>query len=683
MCTFMIGVNTAGFIFLIILCKYKMADTSASIKVFVFVGFLCYSNLVNGQINLGIRAELVTIKEMMADVEGKLEQFNTLYLMNLAKKVKDVEAKLDSISEKIEDLNKKNTILEDIQQSIVSKNEAIQRISKDVNEILRKQTNSFNSKAKSELTKLEKIDENIQSLFQLFGALDRKFGALQQEVEHMVRRSMNFPSLAESQDYVTYLGNKMASLEVAAKNLGDCLECHHAPLGMSLKEAIKKTLEAQKAPITACSLSEIDRSMIKILENQWQPQFESAQTDILHKLDTLGRILVDIRRHVKQDDVPNDTEVTSNPLCPDFGRGPSIALRSDETVRDINSPGRIFRKLWRKLTDPVNKLNEKMDQLKHSIDSGSSKWCNNSFSKITELLTKDKSSEMCITQYKALQETTKDTNLRLGYIESRQMSVQNICSKILVEVERLRHSLIPPIVQPTEEVQTPHDEARSCADLQVRGNIVNDVYTIVPKGTSEQFNVYCDFRTDGGGWTVIQRRGDYGEPRENFTQGWDAYKSGFGDLLREFWLGNEKISQLTSQDSVKLRIELEDFDGHRAFAEYSRFYVGEESDQYRLNVGEYSGNATDSLSVHDGKMFSTIDRDNDEVASCCNCATTFKGGWWYYKCFEANLNGPYHSDPTDNGYFQGIIWERWRGDYSLRYAEMKIRPLYFDNLKDP
>lgn len=48
-----------------------------------------------------------------------------------------------------------------------------------------------------------------------------------------------------------------------------------------------------------------------------------------------------------------------------------------------------------------------------------------------------------------------------------------------------------------------------------------------------------------------------------------------------------------------------------------------------------------------------------------------------FSCFEANLNGEYHSNPTDNDYFRGIIWELWRGDYSLRKAEMKIRPHNF------
>ena len=30
--------------------------------------------------------------------------------------------------------------------------------------------------------------------------------------------------------------------------------------------------------------------------------------------------------------------------------------------------------------------------------------------------------------------------------------------------------------------------------------------------------------------------------------------------------------------------------------------------------------------------------------------------------------------PKDNGYYRGIIWELWLGDYSLREARMLVRP---------
>ena len=70
---------------------------------------------------------------------------------------------------------------------------------------------------------------------------------------------------------------------------------------------------------------------------------------------------------------------------------------------------------------------------------------------------------------------------------------------------------------------------------------------------------------------VIQRRGEYGEPRTNFTTTWTDYKNGFGDLYGEFWFGNDYIHQMTNQAPVVLRIELVDFDNVTAIAEYSTF----------------------------------------------------------------------------------------------------------------
>lgn len=63
---------------------------------------------------------------------------------------------------------------------------------------------------------------------------------------------------------------------------------------------------------------------------------------------------------------------------------------------------------------------------------------------------------------------------------------------------------------------------------------------------------------------VIQRRDDIGDPiRENFNRDWTDYKNGFGDPTKEFWMGNENIYMLTSNDEYMLRIELEDFEGNR------------------------------------------------------------------------------------------------------------------------
>ena len=74
----------------------------------------------------------------------------------------------------------------------------------------------------------------------------------------------------------------------------------------------------------------------------------------------------------------------------------------------------------------------------------------------------------------------------------------------------------------------------------------------------------------------------------DFYRGWDDYKRGFGNLNGEFWLGLDKIHRLTKQRS-KLRVDLEDFSGKSAYAEYSFFGVDDERSKYKLRLGTYSG----------------------------------------------------------------------------------------------
>ena len=108
------------------------------------------------------------------------------------------------------------------------------------------------------------------------------------------------------------------------------------------------------------------------------------------------------------------------------------------------------------------------------------------------------------------------------------------------------------------------------------------------------FNVYCDMRTDGGGWTVFQRRQD---GSVDFYRGWNDYKSGFGQLAAEFWLGNDKIHRLTAARPSSLRVELEDWNGGIAYAKYGKFNIGDEQAKYRLEVGSYSGTEGKFVSI--------------------------------------------------------------------------------------
>lgn len=83
----------------------------------------------------------------------------------------------------------------------------------------------------------------------------------------------------------------------------------------------------------------------------------------------------------------------------------------------------------------------------------------------------------------------------------------------------------------------------------------------------------------------------------------------------------------------------------------------------------------DSMYVHNNQSFSTLDKDHDALVST-NCAAKNKGGWWYHKCYLANLNGPYHNGEMSNteGYDDND-WFTWdfTSSHNLKKTEMKMR----------
>uniref|UniRef100_A0AAY4D4N8 Tenascin XB n=1 Tax=Denticeps clupeoides TaxID=299321 RepID=A0AAY4D4N8_9TELE len=206
-----------------------------------------------------------------------------------------------------------------------------------------------------------------------------------------------------------------------------------------------------------------------------------------------------------------------------------------------------------------------------------------------------------------------------------------------------------------------------CSQELLNGMQISGEAEIFPLGqNAAPVMVYCDMETDGGGWTVFQRRLD---GKVNFFKLWKEYRDGFGDVNKEFWLGNELIHNLTRLIPMSLRVDLR-AGSESVYAKYSSFSIGPQK-LYTLRVSGYSGTSGDSLTYHNGRAFSTRDRDRSDIRFC---AMSYRGGWWYRNCHEANLNGLYDT-PSSH---QGVIWTAWKGkDFSIPFTEMKMRPASF------
>lgn len=226
-----------------------------------------------------------------------------------------------------------------------------------------------------------------------------------------------------------------------------------------------------------------------------------------------------------------------------------------------------------------------------------------------------------------------------------------------------------------------------CEDIRRLGYATNGTYVVMTTLSQESFPVVCEFHKHET-WTLIQRRQD---GSEDFYRSWLDYKHGFGSLVGEFWLGNERIHQLTNQDFYRLRIDMWDWPkpGNDVtgkphvpryfFAESRYMVVANESHRYELKVPDdyfaYTGFGGSGLRIHAGP-FLTKDVKILPEAMRQNCAQKFHSGWWFKTCVRnANFNGRYYK----GGYADSSKKQRARDDIywpnidqSLQKVVMKI-----------
>ena len=252
-------------------------------------------------------------------------------------------------------------------------------------------------------------------------------------------------------------------------------------------------------------------------------------------------------------------------------------------------------------------------------------------------------------------------------------NIHNITFKTMTSITAMSTTAKPTTM--IEVITTsPSPIAQDCSYISNQGIATNyGIYRIQPSNDSESFEVVCDLETNGTEWIIFQRRFD---GSEDFYLPWEDYKNGFGDLTGEHWLGLEKLHRLTTNGVWQLRVDLEDFSGNTAFAEYSNFAIGDASTNYRLSIGAFFGTAGDSLGWNANMAFSSYNQDHDTYEEYDgSCAVAWSGAWWYASCGASNLNGLYLGASKNDK--TGMVWWMWKSDYEvLKKSEMKIRPIW-------
>ena len=203
---------------------------------------------------------------------------------------------------------------------------------------------------------------------------------------------------------------------------------------------------------------------------------------------------------------------------------------------------------------------------------------------------------------------------------------------------------------------------QSCLEHYTNGVLADGVYEIEVNG--KMVSVFCDMTTEGGGWTVFQKRVD---GSVDFFRDWNDYVQGFGDPATNYWLGLEVIHQLTKRDAPTNFLAIGKTIGKKMMQ--SNFYVGDASTNYKLHAGEketYPVNGDKNVfKFIDGMQFSTKDRDND-INGKRSCANDYHSGWWYAACY-------YYFHP--NGFFghSTTVGIRWQDGQYINRITMAIR----------
>uniref|UniRef100_A0A182PBB1 Fibrinogen C-terminal domain-containing protein n=1 Tax=Anopheles epiroticus TaxID=199890 RepID=A0A182PBB1_9DIPT len=243
-------------------------------------------------------------------------------------------------------------------------------------------------------------------------------------------------------------------------------------------------------------------------------------------------------------------------------------------------------------------------------------------------------------------------------INQQSLVTKTFLTESILDLEG-RHGEYRPPAPEDDVIYTSCDDERI---TQTGTYLVQDAF-------AEPTKVICVLDFQPGAYTVIQNRQD---GSTDFYRGYSDYRAGFGEFDGgDYWLGLDRIHNMTASGEYELFILLEDFEKNISFARYDNFAIGSGNDFYPITkLDGFSGPAGDSYGAVVGVLFSAYDLDLDNSES--NCAVSNRGAWWYTDCGQSNLNGLYLKGLS--GGTTGMFWETFRGaNYSLKKSRMMVK----------
>ncbi|XP_058117507.1 angiopoietin-2-like [Anopheles ziemanni] len=575
------------------------------------------------------------IRLLLEEVKSHLNRFNSHYLINLEQRIVSVLTTMTSLDSNVKTLQEKSQIWDVFQHHIGAWSEHIKSVDNKL-DILKK-THETPSAALE--TRLSNLDFKVQHIFEKVDTINEKLHDITKTVYalssssssavHRGRRNERMDA-TEQATILTKIGNLQKQINRIESN-GNNNNCPNKSNGQG--SGNRGTSSSKIRKDVSDSDEEIDDFLDKLTAKKLRELVANR------KNCRSMEMLTGMMRSVEDRTVRiYDLEALQ------FEQILSCCQRTNNEVTTFTNSADILLKRIEHLVLDVDRKIEKRNNQQCSKDPSPTLPDHQSKVKFNNTL--EESLDI-------------STQVDLGSGSDESTGDDNVITSASID----QH----------EEIDFHHPDKDGCHQLLKR---VDGVYTFAVVELNEarrDFNRrFCQFATEGSAWTVVQCRNWY-DLQENFNRSWNEYKHGFGDLGYEFWFGNDFIHRLSYDDNVELRIELEDFDGHRAYAQYGTFRMESEKFNYNLMVSDYRGNASDALSYHNDQDFSTYDRPNDK-SDTFPCALTFGSGWWFNSCAESNLNGKYYLENPRAHKSTGILWETWLGDYSLKSVKMMIRP---------